>query len=225
MESPQADLSKLYEEINIRLSDPRLDPTTRANLGRLRDASEWRKVQAASKTPLGRGVLTADGEHIRLEYHVDRDLSLGESVPEERVLKSDGPVYIVDIPGLSNLDWGPSFQETLHGLVQAGRVKVVSLPDAGIAEFRPTQIFVGQKTASATASKTTTYTNVRPSYTSPGNAARPSSSSANAPGDDDEEKKRKRRLAALLAAQRGPTARPSWSSRWRRPNESKLWVA
>jgi hypothetical protein len=204
LNAPRADYTKLYEELSIRLSDPHLDPATRTNLGRLRDASEWHHLQAAGKTSEGQVVLTADGERLDLVYRVKGDLSLGEAVPEERVLKSASPVYIVDLPGFNNLDWTPSFQETLHGLVQGGTVKIVSLPDAAIAEFHPTRIFAGEKTATVTASKTTAYTNVRPSPASAYSSARGPSASLNNPGDDDEEKKRKRRLAALLAGETGP---------------------
>jgi hypothetical protein len=204
METPQADLAKLYEEINIRLEEPTLDPRTRADLTRLRDAVTWRDLKIAGKGPTGDVVLAANGEHLGLELHAAHELPPGEPVPVERALSSDAPVYIQDSPGLNNLDWAPSFRETLLRLIEGKLAKVVSVADVGIAEFQPSKIFAGKSSAS-TAAKAAGYTKVHPSASLEGSPLPPSGLSlpGHATGDEDAEKKRKQRLAAWRAGRDG----------------------
>jgi hypothetical protein len=199
--APRADLAKLFDEVNIRLSEPKLDPATRANLSRFRDAVTWRDMHAAGKAPAGDFVLTSKTGHLDLELHIERKLSLGESVSAERLLKSDAPVYIQDSPGLNNLDWSASFQKTLDAQVQGNRVQVMTAADVGIAEFQPAKIFTGARKSTPSSLTGPGFIKVRSSrnFSSPGGLAphikllNPSTSGG------EEEEKRKRRLAAILA--------------------------
>jgi hypothetical protein len=201
MEAPRADLAKLFEEINLRLSDPRLEPGTRINLSRLRDAATWRDIKAVGKASTGDIALISKAGRLEIELHIKQELALLESASAERVLKSDAPVYIQDSPGLNNLDWSASFPETLRGLIQGDLVNVMSVADVGIAEFRPTRIFTGVKPSTSAISISSGYSRVRPLADSVvatglrlGSVLAPRTSN-----QDEEEKARKRRIAAILS--------------------------
>jgi hypothetical protein len=190
--------AKLFEEINARLASPDLEPSTRSSLTALRDGATWRDLQAAGRLPEGKVTLVVEDERLDLDFHTPQLLPQGKPVPLEQVIASDAPIYVMDAPGLNNLDWSTSFGRTLESQVQGKLATVVSIPDAGIAEFRPAHIFAGE-TAPA---KAETYTRVsdakgwqsHSSSPSPGSAA-----SGNGPGDDEEERKRRRaRLEAEL---------------------------
>jgi hypothetical protein len=205
MKAPAADLAKLYEEINIRLSKPAIDPITRENLARVGEAVAWRDLTIAGKVPPGDVVLAPKGEHVGLEFHAAQELPLGEPVPLERVLNSDAPIYIQDSPGLNNLDWSPSARETLPGLIQGKLAKIVNLADMAIAEFQPSRVFAGKASASS-AAKPVGYIKVRSSAGFSGPPIPTSGLSAGtrvAKGDEDEETKRKKRFEALRAGGQG----------------------
>ena len=199
MESSRGGLTKFHEEVNARLASRDLTVAARSDIATFRDGAAWRDLQGSGRLPEGKVNLVPDGERLGLDFHASQPLPKGEPVPLDKVLASDAPVYLMDAPGLNNLDWSAGFRRTLESQVRGKLATVVSIPDVGIAEFRPAQVFAGEA-----GTKAATYTRVRSGGGTPG-TPRPTPYRALQSGrggqggqdDDDEEE----RLRAMIEAE------------------------
>ncbi|HJZ74719.1 MAG TPA: hypothetical protein VKE51_23445 [Vicinamibacterales bacterium] len=129
--------ASFFEEIDKRLSDPRLAAPERDAMTNIRRLAEWRSQKAAGANRLrGNLVAVTDNNTLRLDYRVDTLDAHAVSVSD---VDANPLLYVQDSPGLNNVDWSPSTHSTLNSLVSSGRVDV-SVLDVDLAHFSPARI-------------------------------------------------------------------------------------
>lgn len=141
------DPAGFFDEINARLKRPGLSASEQFNLNRLGETGRWREMQFHGFMPDGEVSAFTDGDRIGLRYRV-AELPKGEVVKSVGdVTKGRAAVYVQDAPGLNNLDWSVSIEQTLEVVMSRDLGDVVRLPLGRIAEFSPSEIINLQSAA------------------------------------------------------------------------------
>jgi hypothetical protein len=135
---PLRDLAKFFDEINARLQQLGLRAPERDNLIRL---AEYAEMQDLAQRKVIEGAVSSVGHGDQLGLHFKTTQPLGGRPVAEAELAGIHPntdaIYVVDRPGLNNIDWNAGLQQALR---ETPTLKVVELSNLPIAHFRPDMI-------------------------------------------------------------------------------------
>ena len=133
-------MESLFVEVNGLLQSV----NDESNMVRAAQSQEWDMLQAQGILPADGNVVAFNaGQQFGLEYHFSGDIA-GVTVDPSLGLDPGKLVYVQDSPGLNNLDWSNSIDQSLQTVVNGNLGTVVKLPRGDIAHFRPDHVFNGE---------------------------------------------------------------------------------